>query len=108
MSVMEIPPSIAGVDGADQSAATLEQLLNQLDAHIWADRQMSQQEQRLLAAWMYMQKQKIVASQQQAQAAAGGEEFQPGQGVPEMEEEPLTAGAPGAGGGDSGYEGYQP
>lgn len=108
MSVIEAPPSIAGVDDQDQSAAQLEDLLNQLDALLWADRQMSLNEQRLLAAWFYMQKQKIAAQQAAQQQGAGGEEFTPSQGVPAMQEEPLTAGAPGAGGGDSQYEDYRP
>jgi len=112
MSVMEGPPAIAGMDGpggADQAAQDLQMKLDELDQLIWADRKMSTTEQRLLAAWFYMQKQKILAEQQMAQQAGGGpESFSPQQPVPGMSEEPLTAGAPGGGGGDSGYEDYQP
>lgn len=107
MSIVEAPPAIAGVDGTDQAAADLQTKLEELDAIIWADREFSANEQRVFSAWMYMQKQKIMAFTQQ-QAAGAGQQFAPQQAVPGQVEEPLTAGTPGAGGGDSGYEEYRP
>ena len=80
----------------------------ELDAALWADQVLTPDEQRLIAAFFYNQKQKIAAMMQQQQAAGGAESFSPQDQGMQGEEEPLTAGAPGAGEGDSGFEDYQP
>lgn len=106
MGMIEAPPAIAGMDGPDRQPRTIGELLEELDSALWADRKFSPEEQQEIVAWFYMQKQKIAAMQQQEQGAVGP--FVPQQQGMQGEEEPLTAGAPGAGGGDSGYEEYQP
>lgn len=106
MGMLEAPPAIAGVDGPDRQPRDIQQLLEELDSYLWADGEISPDEQRLIAAFFYNQKQKIAAMQQQ-QSAGGPEQFTPAAQGMQGEEEPLTAGAPGAGG-DSDFEDYQP
>lgn len=108
MGMIEAPPAIAGMDGPDRQPRDIATLLQELDAALWADQVLTPDEQRLIAAFFYSQKQKIAAMQQQQQQAGGAESFSPQDQGMQGEEEPLTAGAPGAGEGDSGYEDYQP
>lgn len=108
MGMLEAPPAIAGVDGPDRQPRDIQTLLEELDAALWADGVLGPDEQRLIAAFFYNQKQKIAAMmQQQEQGAGGPEQFTPAAQGMQGEEEPLTAGAPGAGG-DSDFEDYQP
>lgn len=106
MSMMPPPPSIAGAEGPDTAGPDLQQLLEQLDAVLWSDGMLTPDEERLLAAFFYKQKQKIQAMTMQQQGAGGPEQFSPQQGVPGLQEEPYSMG--GAPSESTGEEGYRP